>query len=433
MSGSPSLKCAIALERNGWIFAVAAGIAPVLSVFAPLGMMPLVGALAALLLADDMIRSRGMPQDLIATWHASANLRRFTLLCALLWAWMLASVAWAVMPRQSLQACLQIAGLILTAHVMLAAALRFEQAQRERILAALLIGLVVAFGLYAVERLGDAPIGHLLHSYTYDGNESVFSPYNRGLTIALLLSFAAAACLSRRETPASARKLQALLVVGAASVAIYFYYGSSLQIALIAALAAALLTLALPKLGFWIIGIAAAIYIGVVPLIPQQVTAKVDLVELSAKTGNVSISHRLAIWSFAAERIFDKPLIGWGMNSARAIPGGKDTVVLSYENGAVSSVGEQLPLHTHNAALQWWLELGALGAILMAGMWLLCFSRMARCGTRGARAAGIGAAIGAFTVANLSYGAWQSWWLATLTLVAALLVLALREDDASRP
>ena len=428
VNGDTPLTRAAMPEPNSWVFALVAAIAPILSVFAALGMMPLVGGLALFLLADDMIRSRGAPRSLIATWHRSTDLRRFTLLCALLLAWMLASISWAVVPGQSLQACLQIAGLMLTAHMVLAGAMRLEQVQRARVLAALLIGLIAAFGLYAIERLADAPIGHSLHSYTYDGNESVFSPYNRGLTIALLLSLAAAAGLIRHKRPAAPRVLLAVLLIAAATVTIYFYYGSSLQIAALAALATTLLTLAVPKLGPWIIGLAVAIYIAAVPLIPQQVTAKVDLIDLSAKTGNVSISHRLAIWSFTAERIADKPWAGWGMNSARSIPGGKDTVVLSYENGAVSSVGERLPLHTHNAALQWWLELGLPGAILMAGIWLMALSRIARRGMRGTRAIGIGAGVGAFTIANLSYGAWQSWWLATLTLVAAILVLAFKDD-----
>src|SRR6202043_2906705 len=71
----------------------------------------------------------------------------------------------------------------------------------------------------------------------------------------------------------------------------------------------------------------------------------------------LSAGHRLLIWSFVGSRIAERPLVGWGLDSSRAIPGGKDPI----------RPGEDwLPLHPHNAALQLLLELGAPGAVLFA-------------------------------------------------------------------
>ena len=81
-----------------------------------------------------------------------------------------------------------------------------------------------------------------------------------------------------------------------------------------------------------------------------------DLV-VTADAVKFSAAHRLLIWSFVGDRIAEHPLAGWGLNSSRAIPGGKDPI----EPGA-----SWLPLHPHNAPLQLWLELGVPGAVLLA-------------------------------------------------------------------
>ena len=70
-----------------------------------------------------------------------------------------------------------------------------------------------------------------------------------------------------------------------------------------------------------------------------------------------SAGHRLLIWSFVGERIAERPLLGWGLDASRAIPGGKEEI----RPGLT-----RLPLHPHNAALQVWLELGMPGALLAA-------------------------------------------------------------------
>jgi exopolysaccharide production protein ExoQ len=165
--------------------------------------------------------------------------------------------------------------------------------------------------------------------------------------------------------------------------------------------------------------------------------------------------HRLVIWRFVAERIAKRPVTGWGLNASRSIPGGDDTVSLVLEgreeDGAAAdslrqSVMEQLPLHPHSAALQWWLELGAVGALLGAGLLvaLILASRGRSPASRGQSPASRGRGVGraevaatlalmtaAISVSMLSYNIWQSWSVAALWLCAAL-VLAVRRGDRAR-
>lgn len=407
---------ATGISWDGGIFAVTAFIAPLLSIFAPLGMAPLFAASALALLIADMLRSGGLPRDLIAAFRESRALRLFALLCAALAVWALASVAWAVEPTQALVSTGQVLSVACAALVHIAAAGRLHAQARGFLGRALLAGILCALTLLTIELLDDAWLGRRLHDLSNIGPDQIFSRYNRGLTVLLLLTFPALLVL------ASAAKRSALgfAVLGV----IVIYYGSSLQLAAVAALLAVLITLALPRAMPWLIGGAIILFVAAAPLLPPLTMKTLNTDAITARTQNLSIAHRIIVWRFSAERIADKPLTGWGMNAARAIPGGKEKVVLILAPTPI--MGERLPLHTHNAPLQWWLELGLPGAALMAGLWLFPLSLIARQTTgRANRAIAIGGFTAAFVIANLSFGAWQAWWLSSLGLAAALIVLFL--------
>ena len=135
--------------------------------------------------------------------------------------------------------------------------------------------------------------------------------------------------------------------------------------------------------------------------------------------------HRLLIWSFVGERIAERPLLGWGLDASRAIPGGTEEIRPGLK---------RLPLHPHSAALQLWLELGIPGALLSAffvgWLWL-------RLGTAPWRRLYVAAAGGSLTAALVTasgaYGVWQEWWLGTLglALFAVLVVTRAAEPPAA--
>lgn len=114
---------------------------------------------------------------------------------------------------------------------------------------------------------------------------------------------------------------------------------------------------------------------------------------------------RLEIWNFAADQILQKPVSGWGVGASR--------------------VFREIPLHTHNAAIQHWLELGVVGAVLAAAVWAWLFGLVARrAGDRDWAATTTAAMTTFLTVSALSFSAWEEWWLATgaLGLVAMILL-----------
>jgi O-antigen ligase len=163
---------------------------------------------------------------------------------------------------------------------------------------------------------------------------------------------------------------------------------------------------ALALAGLVVVGAIAA------PVLPRLPVVN-TLIERS--NGAVSIAHRLRIWRFAAKSVAEHPVAGWGLNASRDLPGGIEEIVPGEPN---------LPLHPHNAMLQWWLELGAVGAALGTALVVLALLGAGRLGpvlfrADAMRATALATTASAIVVALVGYGIWQAWWMAALWLAAA--------------
>jgi exopolysaccharide production protein ExoQ len=135
-----------------------------------------------------------------------------------------------------------------------------------------------------------------------------------------------------------------------------------------------------------------------------------------------SAQHRVEIWHFAAEKTLERPILGYGFNASRYVPNG-DAV------SAFLPPGKPLiPLHPHNAFLQVWLELGAVGAIIVASALLAALGTVARWPVAVARFTLPGYAAG-IVVAGLAFGIWQSWWMATIAFSMAAYRMIGPEHD----
>ncbi len=89
-----------------------------------------------------------------------------------------------------------------------------------------------------------------------------------------------------------------------------------------------------------------------------------------------------------------------------------------------------LSLHPHNGALQIWVELGMMGALLGAG--LLFFITQDGLKLSVVEQAGFyGGLISVLVIAMLSYGVWQSWWDEELWLFAGLMYMVLRRREGA--
>jgi len=132
--------------------------------------------------------------------------------------------------------------------------------------------------------------------------------------------------------------------------------------------------------------------------------------------------HRLTVWKVTSERIEQKPFLGYGYDTSRALyKKGDEIRYQRYDksgNLIVGIISEPIPLHPHNVVLQIWLELGIAGAIFLATLlFFLIKSIFGENLTKRDRFAGIGILVTIFSINLISYGAWQNWWLGTQIII----------------
>jgi len=339
--------------------------------------------------------------------------------------WAGLSAAWAIHPGQSLYAAFILALQTAGGAVLVGAARTLDEGGRRRVARGLVVGLGLALAYVAVDFAGDMVLTRMIHHLGASGDVTpwfVATRVSRGITVDVLLLWAGCLGLVRLGAP----RRSWLLLVAAVAVAVFALHTLAAKIAVVAGLA---LLLAgrrvvgaagkvLPALAFVTVMMApvAAHYIP-----PPQESADLHLVP-------PVLHHRLTIWRFVGERILDKPLAGWGIEASRDIPGGEDRVDVVFAAGGPSDE-QMLPLHPHNAVLQWWLELGGIGAVLFAVLAARLF-RAAAALPPALAAAALATLLDGFVSSLVSYGFWQAWWQSSLWLTAmALIAVAGKADD----
>lgn len=181
------------------------------------------------------------------------------------------------------------------------------------------------------------------------------------------------------------------------------------------------------KRGGMFLALTATILILLAPEIVGGVGAEKymepEVVNNSTSSIPYSSRHRMAMWAFATDKIYEKPWLGWGFGASRYIP---------QEDYRLADNMEVLPLHPHNLALQTRLELGLPGSLILATLTFLVFYRLATF-TENAWHSGLAMAPAAcwLFVANVSYGMWQSWWIATAFLLFVIMRIALASVSES--
>ncbi len=404
------------------VLQITALLAPLLAIYTALGIATLLAFCAILILAISLYEKKRL----------SIALQQMALPLVLLLLWGGLSAFWAVSSLGALKTLAQLVGLFAVGLIVIGSARRLNGPEATRVQRMLVLGIAMALVIYGVEIWFHAPIQALLRNTGADP-EAMYSPFNRGLAVLALVIPPATIALRRSGYPTSAA---IMLLVGV--IIVFAYFGTSIQVAVLAGIFAALFAAARPAIIRWL-GICAASLIVAAPLVASLVLTQTLIATAGRQTENVSGPHRLVIWRFVAERIRQRPSIGWGLDSARVMPGGKDKVPLALKNDRHPHLVERLPLHPHNFALQWWLELGAPGALLGASFVALVFSAIAILPTdRVEKAALTGQTTTALGIYGLGYGAWQSWWLAALILAAtfsriAVLVPARTRTRETRP
>jgi exopolysaccharide production protein ExoQ len=330
---------------------------------------------------------------------------------ATLLGWALISCLWAIDAAEALGGLARVVPAAFLGLVVLDKCLALDEGTRARIERALLMGFWLALVLLAVEMASQAAFGlyDSLYARLIGPIAATESFLNRPKTVLALLLPLTAFIAARRRGGWAAFATVALC-------APVFAFGESMAAAL--TLPTAALAAAFGRFGGKRAPLLLAALIGgavlAAPLLPHAAALE-KLGERRDVT--VSIFHRAVIWGFVADRIAEKPTFGWGMHASRNMPDG---------HFKITEMAETIPLHPHNAPLQIWLELGAVGAI--AAALLLAWLARKTSGPPQQQAVLVATLVTAVMIASLSYGIWQGWWFATLWLLAALTAATSRES-----
>lgn len=389
------------LPGPGMVLAWMAGLAPTLALFAYKGMAPLMLTATVLAALPALRRHR---------WHALLT-TPLGLAFLLLVLWSGLSMLWSISPADSWNLEPRLAAVLAASLVLVAVARTLDQAQRRTVDTGLLIGLGVGAALIWFELLTDAAITRVaIHHLSGRG---ALKPGSTVFALLIWPALVALAALGRRG-------LAALLFLVIA-VPLYLLDGKAAFLGLAVGTGVFAAAWLLPRAVAIALGTAVAALSLTGPIWARHLVHTPAILDRVPPSGH----HRLFIWNFAAERILERPWLGWGLNTARVMPGG-DVEVDPLTHGTA------MPLHPHNGGLQLWLELGVPGLLLGVGITILVIVAIMRMAPdRTSAAASLAALASALVISDLSYGIWQNWWLCTFAVIAALLAITAEMRPAS--
>ena len=326
--------------------------------------------------------------------------------------WGAVSALWALDPARSLVLDLRLAGLFLTGLALVMAADRI--AAPWRIALCLFAGSAIGIALAAYDLLS---AGGLTQFVSIRGfRPARLDQIAIGLAILLLPVSAILAIRGRR--------IAGLASAAVAGGFVLLLDGVSAQVGFVASLPVMALLYWRPR---GMARLAAAVSILFVLTAPLTLTKleRIPGLVAAADSFKSSAGHRLLIWSFVGERIAERPVLGWGLDASRAIPGGNQEARLGQN---------WLSLHPHDAPLQVWLELGTPGAALFAALVALFWLRLDRLAGPRLYIAGAGGSLAAaLAPVFAAYGVWQEWWIGTLALALFLIAVMGRAAAAAAP
>ena len=129
----------------------------------------------------------------------------------------------------------------------------------------------------------------------------------------------------------------------------------------------------------------------------------------------LSWEHRVAMWDYTSNRIWEAPLFGHGFDAVRSFD---DTMTLG-----PAKTWRIVSLHPHNAGLHIWVATGVIGVILCcSAIFLIGRSLMPLAARSTAFAMGAtGLIVAATIISSVTYGVWQDWWWASIIFAGAML------------
>lgn len=346
---------------------------------------------------------------------------RYALIIGLLLAWPLCTAWHSLTPERSFSSTLSVAVTMLLGSIVVLLLQRLPSQLPLRptvssLVVAILLPVLLVLQEWALDwqglirgffaLTGDGNLWHEAERY----GEFMEKSFNRSLCVLVLIMWPAIYGLLVMN-----RKLWAYLLPLLALPAVMFMQSTAALLALVAGVFIFHTVRLMPRLMPPLLSAALIIFLIAWPLLFPHLheaaapgTALYDDLPRSAQ-------HRLAIWDFTLDHVAQRPWLGWGLDTSRAIPGGLEEFAPGLQ---------WLPLHPHNSVLQLLLEEGIIGfGLSLAALALVLSAWMTQCRTQPLYGAVAGAALYGFLIIGFTaFGLWQTWWLASAWLLWLFLV-----------
>ncbi len=325
--------------------------------------------------------------------------------------WAAVSVSWSAVPRPEQAG--KIIGAAATGALLIAGMGAASATDRALARAALVAAIIVLCALSAVEAGFDMPLNRIDEPLT-DAGILERNP-GKGVSILVLLIWGGFASLL--SGPRWKSLLGWALLAATGVLALQFHMATN-AVGYLAGAAAFALGWFTPRLAPLVISCGLAAWLLLAPWLTPALLALPHLQE------RLPLSWRMRgmIWGYARDRIAERPLTGWGLDGARQF-GDRILTIDGLDFRAI-------PLHPHSFSMHVWLETGAIGTVLMAGA--IVAGGIATTRTLGRSRAATAAVCGVIATAgmiwNVSYGAWQEWWIGAVFIALAAAAVARRES-----
>lgn len=319
----------------------------------------------------------------------------------------LSSATWALVPAQSIKVGLSFAGLAIFGLVMLFQAKHQSEAESASTQTALIAGVSCALLLLVIGTVYGVMTEQPL--WGKEGQHPL-STLSHAQTVIAVFLIPCLAILWDRGTKA---KAYGAIMIAVAAVTFFHLEHSASNLAILVAIAALILVRITGRIGIIILCSAIALAIIAMPFVLSTfMPTQESLDALTSHDGGWSSeNHRLHMWRFVTDAISNGSFaFGFGADASRGFPGANEKIMWGIE---------LMPLHPHNGALQVWLELGAIGVAIVALVPLLIFKATKDMPKH--ELAIQAALLSAYLIPwLLSYGVWQSWWMALAWLTVAI-------------
>ncbi len=348
-----------------------------------------------------------------------------TFFLAALAGWALITWFWSITPGETLKTGISLGGTFFGGAVLWAGASGLGAQEKKIFQNGMILGGAMGFPLIAFEFATDAWLTQFLYGlagkklFLIEGGH--ISALNTGMASTALFFWPwALAMRSRFSGPVAGLGIAAAIglfvlsnadavIFGVAAGAVVFVFGFGF-----------------PRHAPKILGLLVAIGVVTAPMVPGLFSDPLQPGNNLSWLSNSAL-HRIIIWRNTADHIRQKPVLGGGFDTARGLYSNKDKVKYFFsgdggKNGW-NTTYEPIPLHPHNGVLQVWLELGGVGALILLGLLAgILYAITRRVEGRINRAAALAMFTAGLSIASISFGAWQSWWLTSVFLAAAFMV-----------